>query len=160
MLRTEVLPLFASSTVPPNLLEVLSRFRCLLQIRGRCAVDPTSSERVKTFSYMRSNDDFRFHFQYTSTSQVALQSSSEWSHWFQKFLCANKAQICPTFVMVCLSPLFQYVSQLHSSSLEAVVESVVILLFPFNLKRLKRRGWLATQSTPPLRISPWPHCLH
>ena len=46
--------LFAYSTVPLNLLGVLSRFRCLLQIRRRCAVDSSSSERVKTFSYMRS----------------------------------------------------------------------------------------------------------
>ena len=66
------MPLFASSTVLLNLLGVLSRFRCPLPIRGRCAVDPTSSERGKTLSYIRSNDDFRFHFQYTSTTVGGL----------------------------------------------------------------------------------------
>ena len=83
---------------------VLSRFRCPLPIHGRCAEDPTSFERAKTLSYMRSNDDFRFHFQYTSTTIGGLVEQLRMVALVPKV--PFRKEICPKFVMVRLSTSF------------------------------------------------------
>ena len=90
---------------------VLSRFRCLLQIRGRCSVDSTSSERVKPFSYMRSTST-RWPCR-AAASMVALVPKVP-----LRKQSLSTSEVChgvpQTIVLVC-------VSQLHSSSLEVVV---------------------------------------
>ena len=119
---------------------VLSRFRCLLQIRGRCAVDPTSSERVKTFPYMRSNDDFRFHFQYTSTTIGGLVEQQRMVALVPKVplrkQSSNMREVChgvPQYiVLVCVpAPFFIICSGRRVSCYTFV---------PFYIFNLKRPG--------------------